>query len=86
MSSRRGSDDAVIAHQEWVIQIGPVDREHGDRKIRSSPHSIAETLPTASRTSSNGPVMGGRPMSPHPSSGNGFTPRDPVTKAILTIM
>jgi hypothetical protein len=87
MGSRRDSEGAVVAHQEWVIQIGPAEgREDGDDKIRSSLQSIAETLPAASRTSSNGPVLGSRNMSPHPNTGNGFVPRDPPSRAILTVV
>ncbi|OIW30531.1 MFS general substrate transporter [Coniochaeta ligniaria NRRL 30616] len=87
MGSRHGSEDPVVTHQEWVIQIGPAAvREHGGDKTRSSPQSIAETFPAASRTSSNGPVLGSRSMSPHPNAGNGFVPQDPLSKAILTVM
>lgn len=87
MGSRRCSEDPVVTHQEWVIQIGPVrGREHGDGEIKSSPESIAETFPAASRTSSNGPVLGTRAMSPHPNAGDGFVPRDPVSKVVLTLM
>lgn len=87
MTSGHGSDDAVVTHQEWVIQIGPAaGRENSDDKIGSSPQSIAETFPAASRTSSNGPVLGSRSMSPHPTAGNGFIPRDPASKAILTMV
>ena len=85
MGSSRGSEDPVVAHQEWVIQIGPAER-HGDDKVRSSPESIAETFPAASRTSSNGPVLGSRSMSPHPNAGNGFVPRDHLSRAILTVV
>ncbi len=87
MSNRDDSEDPVIAHQEWVIQIGPAEgREQGDDKIKSSPESIAETFPAASRTSSNGPVLGSRSMSPHPNAGNSFVPRDPLSRAVLTVM
>lgn len=87
MGSRRGSGDAAVTRQEWAIQIGPADDlEHGDDKIQSSPQSIAETFQAASRTSSNGPVLGSRSMSPRPGAGNGFVPRDPLSRAVLTVV
>lgn len=89
MGDRRDSydDHGLTTHHEWVIQIGPVGgRGHGDDKIKSSPQSIADTLPAPSRTSSNGPVLGSGAMSPEPSSGNLFAPRDQMSKVVLTVM